>query len=663
LKEERMKIPPSLVRIAPYARATSFAAAASIAAALPAHAQFGSLLQSMMSAQQQSQASEEARRAKEAAEMDANPRKKWGKPKPVSGNVKTEAANFAGTLQAAELRPLFERLYIEGERNATLNFKRIGLAALASGNIDIAEKALDAAVARIEMVYADNAEAQKAKSLWNAEKVKDFKGEPYERAMAFFYRGLVYAAKNDFQNARAMFKQADYQDTVAELEQFAGDFSLMPYMAGWASYCDGNTAMAKDFLEQAAKADARYNSVSVDRPMLVLFETGRAPFKYGGGRHGELLKWSAYSSLGDEQPKRICVSGSAQACTEELTLAADIGFQATTRGGRPVDAILQGKAAFKDNATDVATAANVVGQLGAIRGGHGGDTLGVIGLLGSMAASSAAGAAQAQADIREWEQLSNNMWLATGVAKSKSPRLLVRVDVAGTAVDKQADRIIDTPSCQLYWGRSIDLASTTAESGPIELGEHPRDIVFRREISSTYAGMGGSTNSLQTASLAGVENPWTLSVASATKGTGAAADATKKVGAETAGTTPTPVTALSASTATTPPAETSTATATANAAAAPSTEPGLANPWKNPQGAVAANITATDPGTTLSWEQMLQGMAARPAATTVPTAAVVSAACTNVSSFKFKWPGKSGESCYSQRGPNVSPVTCCPDSS
>src|SRR5688572_17753250 len=247
------------------------AAAVVLLAALagPAHAQFGGMFQSLMQAPMQQAQQQQAA----AAQANQKPAKRWAPTAPVPPDVLAAAAVFAEKMPSTELRPLFQRLYIEGERNATLNFQRIGMAALAAGDIELAEKAFDAAVTRIDLIYADNPEAQKAKSLWTAEKIKDYKGEPYERAMAHFYRGLVYAARGDFQNARALFKQADYQDTVAEAEQYAGDFGLMPYMAGWASYCDGNSGMARDFLQQAIKGDSNFSTVRVDQPVLVLFES------------------------------------------------------------------------------------------------------------------------------------------------------------------------------------------------------------------------------------------------------------------------------------------------------------------------------------------------------------------------------------------------------
>lgn len=457
--------------------------------ALPAQAQFGGLLQSLMQAPIQ-QAQDQAA-AKAAAEAAEKPSKKWAPAQPIAPEVQAAATAFANKISNAQLRPLFERLYIEGERNATLNFQRIGMTALSIGDIDIAEKAFEGAVFRIELIYADNPEAQKAKSLWTAEKIKDFKGEPYERAMAYFYRGLVYAAKADFQNARAMFKQADYQDTVAESEKYAGDFGLMPYMAGWASYCDGDTRMAKDFLEQAIKGDAAYTGVAVDKPVLVLMESGRAPFKYGAGKAKEIIKWQAYEAP-LEVAKKACTDNTAKSCgVSTFIKGADIGFQATTRGGRPIDGILGGKAAFKEGAEGVASFASTMGNVGMqtalATGNNDAAGLGLLGMFAGLVAQGVAQSTQAQADVREWEQLPANIWLGTGASKSSQKNFSVAVEVAGNPSQFSAEKIVDTPSCQLFWGRTKTPLSLAGDAGPLEPGANKRDPVFRNEIQGLFS--------------------------------------------------------------------------------------------------------------------------------------------------------------------------------
>lgn len=467
-------------------------ATALLAAALapPAHAQFGGMFQSLMQAPLQPAQQQAAAQA--AAQGGAKPAKRWAPAAPVPPDTLAAASVFAEKMPSAELRPLFQRLYIEGERNATLNFQRIGMAALSLGDIELAEKAFDAAVTRIEMIYADNPEAQKAKSLWTAEKIKDYKGEPYERAMAHFYRGLVYAARGDFQNARALFKQADYQDTVAEAEQYAGDFGLMPFMAGWASYCDGNTGMARDFLQQAIKGDSNYSTVRVDQPVLVLFESGRSPYKYGSGKSGEILKWQSHE-LPVQTAKSACTAtGGSDCAVGSFVMGADLGFQATTRGGRPIDGVLNGKASFKEGAQGVATVASAVGDIGllaaATTGNRDAAGIGMIGLFAGLVAQGMANATQAQADIREWEQLPATVWLGTGAQKSTAGTLKVALDSGGSTTEGAATRLVNTPSCQLYWGRSLAPLSLLGDAGPIEPGAHPRDPVFRREVEAAFAG-------------------------------------------------------------------------------------------------------------------------------------------------------------------------------
>ncbi|QIL72082.1 hypothetical protein G7048_17985 [Diaphorobacter sp. HDW4B] len=452
---------------------------------MPAHAQWGALFQSLVQTQSNNAAQEAQKQAVEQA--TATPKKKWAATKVVPADLQQRASAYAAQTPDAEMRVLHERLYIEGERNATLNYQRIGLAALAAGKLDVAEKALDAATLRIDQVYADNEEAKKAKSMWTAEKVKDFKGEPYERAMTYFYRGLVYAARSDFQNARAMFKQADYQDTVAESEQYAGDFGLMPYMAGWASYCDGNSALAKDFLQMAIKGEPSYSNVPVEQPVLVLLETGRAPFKYGAGKHGEQLKWQAY----DQQPSGVsasCSNSQDSACfSSSFVMGADIGYQATTRGGRQIDSVLNGKASFKDGAQGVADVANTLGSVGMSvamgTGSRDAAGLGLLGMFAGLVAQGISSSTQAQADIREWEQLPANVWLATAPTKLESG---LTAQVAG---DRKIEltRIADAPSCQLYWGRSTAPLSVLGDAGPLEPGEHPRDPAFRQQLEAAPA--------------------------------------------------------------------------------------------------------------------------------------------------------------------------------
>ena len=103
---------------------------------------------------------------------------------------------------------------------------------------------------RIEAIYADNAKAEAARSKFTKENAKDFKGEPYERAMAYYYRGLAYLAEGDYENARASFKGGMLQDTLAANEKYNADFASLAFLEGWSSQCMGRKdAAASAFAE------------------------------------------------------------------------------------------------------------------------------------------------------------------------------------------------------------------------------------------------------------------------------------------------------------------------------------------------------------------------------------------------------------------------------
>ena len=193
---------------------------------------------------------------------------------------------IAGFVQGRQevLRPYFQALYTGGERNAVLNLSRLGLAAMEVGSYGDAERAFDAALLRIEAVYAKNKSAEAARSVFHKESNKDFKGEPYERAMAYYYRGLLYLRKGDYNNARASFKGAEYQDTVSEDEEFQSDFALMDYLMGWATQCAGDNG-ATDY-ETATKAQAGLTAPAAGDNVLLSRRTRPRPAQ-GQGRQAE----------------------------------------------------------------------------------------------------------------------------------------------------------------------------------------------------------------------------------------------------------------------------------------------------------------------------------------------------------------------------------------
>ena len=129
---------------------------------------------------------------------------------------------------------------MEGRRNEVLNRMEIGTMAFYYGDLQDAADNLDVALDAIESVWANSGKAVAARSLWHNEGEKDFKGEPYERLMAFYYRGLVHLANDDYENAAVLFKGGLAQDGFAEEAQNRANFALLMFLEGWADQCRGN---------------------------------------------------------------------------------------------------------------------------------------------------------------------------------------------------------------------------------------------------------------------------------------------------------------------------------------------------------------------------------------------------------------------------------------
>lgn len=195
-----------------------------------------------------------------------------------------------------EVQAQYRSYMTEGERNAVLNLTRSGLAAMEVGADQVAATSFDQALERIEAVYADNETAQRARSNFVAEATKDFKGEPYERAMAYYYRGLLYLREGDYENARASFEGGQLQDTYAEDQVYQNDFALLSVLSGWASQCAGATSLAAESYEEARQALATTSRPEFAMPtaedhILLVADLGVGPTKFSDGQYQENLRF------------------------------------------------------------------------------------------------------------------------------------------------------------------------------------------------------------------------------------------------------------------------------------------------------------------------------------------------------------------------------------
>jgi hypothetical protein len=345
------------------------------------------------------------------------------------------------------LRPLYRTLYAGGERNAVLNFQRLGLAAYEAGLYKDAAWAFDQALARIEAIYGDSKQAETARSVFHNESNKDYMGEPYERAMAYYYRGLLYLNAGDYSNARIAFREAERMDTLSDSEAFQSDFAAMNYLQGWSLRCDGRASAAKEYFDLAAKGQKGLTAPAEGDNVLFLAELGNGPVKVRDGAQAQKLVFQA----GEAYPETIAtVTHGAGGAPATLTLipASSINYQATTRGGRAIDGLMNGKANWKEGTGAVGDALMMQGLVGNDPTGGYGQMAGL--LLGMLSKSM-----KTSADIRAWDGLPDT--IAIGTARATAPDWTYSVAYAGEKGPVEVQGMTargGAKACSVVWLRS-----------------------------------------------------------------------------------------------------------------------------------------------------------------------------------------------------------------
>jgi tetratricopeptide (TPR) repeat protein len=359
------------------------------------------------------------------------------------------------------LHPYAERLLAEGRRNAVVNLSKLGLVALENGLLAEAEWSFDRAIREIETINSDNTAAEKSRTIYGMEAMKDFKGEPYERAMLFYYRGVIYLARGDYQNARAAFKSAELFDTMASTEAAQSDFALLQYLMGWSSMCINDPSKANEAFGLASKADPNYSVPNKDTNTLALFETGAGPVKERRGNQFQLLTFTP--SIDEERGATVALRVGARDIP--LSASTSIFTQASTRGGRPIDYVLAGEAKLYNQAGVAALGAAML--------------LGPVGLLISELSSKI----RPEADSRTWETLPDRVALGTMAAKPGDP-----LSFSFQPKDAQARTVKPMLSatagrCRIVWARS----RSAMETGPGTYGDDADAMAMRAKSEALSA--------------------------------------------------------------------------------------------------------------------------------------------------------------------------------
>jgi hypothetical protein len=276
---------------------------------------------------------------------------------------------------------------------------RTGLAAMHLRQDASAVPYFEEGLARIEGVFAFDPSAKQSRRMFTEESKKTFIGEPYERVMAYYYRGILYWMSGEPDNARACFRSGQVHDSDTEENQYASDYVLLDYLDGLATSKlggDGSDAYRR------ARNNAKGPVPPLPPPdanVLVFVDFGPGPRKYASGDFGEELRFQAQPT--DLRAAQITVNG----ITTAMPAYDDLYYQATTRGGREMDHILGNKAVFKGTTGAAGDAAIISGAI--LTTSHNRETQQVgLGLLAAGALAKIISAStKANADTRTWDNL------------------------------------------------------------------------------------------------------------------------------------------------------------------------------------------------------------------------------------------------------------------
>ena len=210
----------------------------------------------------------------------------------------------------------------------------------------------------------------------------------------------------DFGNAQASFRQSVMQDAFAEENQHRADVVLPLFLQGWALQSQGSFKPAEDAysLVKKFRPDFELPSIENQPNVLLIVETGKSPRKVADGVGSYQLKFFRGKKFKDKRAK-YSIDGNKP---RDLYPMEDIFWQASTRGGRAVDKIVNGKVQFRETTEDLGSAlTDISSELLDNPNSYGSDAeeiglaLGIVGIASTLLS----GKAKPAVDTRYWDNL------------------------------------------------------------------------------------------------------------------------------------------------------------------------------------------------------------------------------------------------------------------
>ena len=285
---------------------------------------------------------------------------------------------------------------------------------LLKGERDQAHELMNKVRRDMDLVNDVKAE-EEAASLWHGENAKVFKGDAHEKATLFALLAMSYMERDEWEDAERCVKRGLLADSAnTEEAKYNSDYALLQYLGYVISKHSGNEDGASEYMRELSQVlgeergitKAFLENMETPNAFLVVW-AGKPPSYVRGGEYNEIR----YVIPGYGSPFSFV---SATCLGQEYLVQqglANVNFQATTRGGREMDTVLQNKASVKSGLEASGNILIIVGYgcLAAANGGSEGDTILMCVGAGCMAAGITfhiVGACiNPDADVRYWKNL------------------------------------------------------------------------------------------------------------------------------------------------------------------------------------------------------------------------------------------------------------------
>jgi len=290
---------------------------------------------------------------------------------------------------------LRDRQNLQGN-DQVLQWMMGGKTALDNGQTANAFSQWQKAADLLDQIWANKEGAKKAGSLWYGELAKEFRGEPYERMMLYFYLGILFYQNEDYGNAQAAFKQISIQGQEAKTVEAQYVFRLALLLEAFALKALNSEGGYQNAL-QLYLAQGWELPFSLEKPpqALVIFEGGTAPKK-------EWQKSPEKLIYQDTNSKQDLIDLSLDGVSK-IVYRQRIFDIAQAKGLREADKYAQGKSQTKDVTQKTG---NVATQIGSnLAGSDSGDKLAAALIVGGLAAQIFSYNIVVQGDTRAWVNL------------------------------------------------------------------------------------------------------------------------------------------------------------------------------------------------------------------------------------------------------------------